>query len=158
MSTVFDPEWLPLERHMIVGLKPGDVLRRWKTGVWHLGIYLGDGKVLHNVPGDSVGERLTSYRTFASGKDVQVARGNPTLRAEVMQRATEILANPRAYSYIWRNCEHTAYEIMEGQPRSPTVQRVNGVLSMMVVVSLTALAYNFRREIGSGLRRLGRGS
>ena len=51
MTTVFEPPWLLLDQKMAGELKPGDVLRRWKTGVWHLGVYWGKDKILHNSPG-----------------------------------------------------------------------------------------------------------
>ncbi len=156
MSITFDLEWLPLEKRMIAGLKPGDVLRRWKTGVWHLGIYMGEGQVLHNAPGPGAGERLTSLDAFALGQEMQVARGNPQQRSDVMQRASAILAKPRSYSYVWRNCEHTAYEIMEGRPRSPTVRRTSGVVSLLVLAVTASLAYAFRRGLARTARRLTR--
>jgi hypothetical protein len=154
MSVTLDLEWLPLEKHMIAGLKPGDVLRRWKTGVWHLGIYLGEGQVLHNVPGPGGGERMAPLHSFAAGQELQVARGNPKQRQEVMRRASAILTHPRSYSYVWRNCEHTAYEILEGAARSPTVQRTSTAVALAAVAVLAGSAWLFRRQFGRGLRRL----
>lgn len=154
MTTVFEPHWVLLDHEMIGRLKPGDVLRRHKTGVWHLGVYWGEGEVLHNTPGIKGGECLTSYKTFAAGREVYVAHSNPQTRAEVMHRASGILAHPRSYSYVWRNCEHTVYEVIEGRPRSPTVKRMDQVLGAAVVLSLAGLAFSFRREIGIGARKL----
>lgn len=156
MTTVFEPHWVLLDHEMIGRLKPGDVLRRRKTGVWHLGVYWGDGEVLHNTPGHGGGEHLTSYEDFACGGEVYVAHSNPEARAEVMHRASGVLAHPQAYSYVWRNCEHTVYQVLEGRPRSPTVKRMDRVLSAAVVLSLAGLAFSFRREIGTGARKLTR--
>lgn len=154
MTTVFEPHWVLLHDSMVQDLKPGDVLRRRKTGVWHLGIYLARDKVLHNTPGPAAGERLTSFKDFAAGREVHVAHSNPETRAEVTRRASGILAHPQAYSYVWRNCEHTVYEILEGKPRSPTVTRMDRVLTTAVVLSLAGLAFSFRREIKLGAGRL----
>lgn len=157
MTTVFEPHWILLDQKMIRELKPGDVLRRWKTGVWHLGVYWGKGEVLHNSPGLGGGERLTSYKTFACGREVYVAHSNPKTRSEVMQRASGILAHPHAYSYVWRNCEHTVYEIVEGEPHSPTVRFMDEVLGAAVLLSLAGLVFSFRKEIGvSAAKLLGR--
>lgn len=153
MPVTLDLEWLPLEKRMIAGLKPGDVLRRWKSGVWHLGIYMGEGQVLHNTPGRGPGERLASLGSFAASQEMQVARGNPKQRHEVMRRASAILAHPRSYSYVWRNCEHTAYEVMEGLPRSPTVRRTSTAVSVMALAALAGTAWLFRRELGRLARR-----
>jgi hypothetical protein len=154
MTTVFEPHWILLDQKMIRELKPGDVLRRWKTGVWHLGVYWGKGEVLHNSPDFKTGERLTSYERFALGREVYVAHSNPKTRTEVMRRASGILAHPHAYSYVWRNCEHTVYEIVEGQPRSPTVHLMDQVLGAAVVLSLAGLVFSFRKEIGIGAGKL----
>jgi len=154
MTAIFEPHWVLLHGGMVKDLKPGDVLRRRKTGVWHLGICLDRDQVLHNSPGPGAGERVTSYADFACGRDVFVAHSNPVTRAEVMKRASGVLAHPHAYSYVWRNCEHTVYEVLEGQPRSPTVRLMDGVVSAAVLLSLAGLAFSFRREIGAGAGKL----
>jgi hypothetical protein len=154
MTTVFEPHWVLLHESMVSDLKPGDVLRRRKTGVWHLGVYLGKDKVLHNTPGVGGGERVTSYKLFTCGKDVYVAHSNPKTRAAVIERASGILAHPQAYSYVWRNCEHTVYEIMEGVARSPTVKLMDRVLTGATVLALAGLAFSFRKEIGTSAGRL----
>lgn len=154
MTTIFEPSWVLLHEDGVDHLKPGDVLRRRKSGVWHLGVYWGMGQVLHNSPVSAVGEHLTPYRTFASDRKVYVARSNPETRAEVMERASGILARPQSYSYVWRNCEHTVYEVVEGRAYSPTVRLMDQVLSTVVVLSLAGLAFSFRKEIGAGAGKL----
>ena len=154
MTTVFEPHWVLLQESMVADLKPGDVLRRRKTGVWHLGVYVGLGEVLHNTPGVGAGEQLVPYKVFACGREVYVAHSNPETRAAVMERASGVLAHPRAYSYVWRNCEHTVYEIVEGIPRSPTVKMMDTVLTCATVLALACLAYSFRREIGTSAGKL----
>jgi hypothetical protein len=153
MTKVFEPHWVLLDHEMIGDLKHGDVLRRPKTGVWHLGVYWGDGEVLHNTPGLAGGEHLTSYKVFAAGREVHVAHSNPETRAAVMERASGILAHPQAYSYVWRNCEHTVYELMEGTARSPTVRLMDQVLSAAALLSLAGIAFSLRKVIGAGASR-----
>ncbi|HEY3645900.1 MAG TPA: hypothetical protein VGM16_11235 [Gammaproteobacteria bacterium] len=154
MTTVFEPHWVLLHDSMIADLKPGDVLRRRKTGVWHLGVCFGPDEVLHNSPGIGGGERVTPYKIFACGREVYVAHSNPETRAAVMERASGILAHPHTYSYVWRNCEHTVYEIVEGVARSPTVKLMDTVLTCATVLALAGLAFSFRREIGAGTGKL----
>lgn len=158
MTTVFEPHWVLLHDSMVLDLKAGDVLRRRKTGVWHLGICLGPDRILHNTPGPGNGEHTTAFKAFAAGREVYVAHSNPATRSAVMQRAHGILSRPQAYSYVWRNCEHTVYEILEGTARSPTVKLMDRVLSVAVVLSLAGLAFSFRKELrataGKLVRRL----
>lgn len=108
---------------------------RQKSGVWHPGVYLGNGRVLHNSP--AAGESISVFNTFAKGMPVHVLRPNPQSRAVIMQRARQIVVAPQPYSYLWRNCEHTVYEIVEGKPRSPTVEKL---LGLTAVVGLSYLA------------------
>ena len=156
MTTVFEPHWVLLHDSMVPDLKPGDVLRRRKTGVWHLGICLDRDKILHNTPGPRNGEHVTPFKTFAAGREVYVAHSNPETRSAVMHRAHGILARPQAYSYVWRNCEHTVYEILEGTARSPTVKLMDRTLTAAVVLSLAGLVFSFRKEIGISARKLAR--
>lgn len=153
-TTVFEPHWVLLHDDMVADLKPGDVLRRRKTGVWHLGVCLGADEVLHNTPGIGGGERLTSYKTFSLGQEVFVAHSNPETRAAVIERASGVLAHPHTYSYVWRNCEHTVYEVVEGRAHSPTVRFMDQVVSAAIVLSLVGLAFSFRKEIGAGAGKL----
>ncbi len=154
MSQVFEPHWLLLDSGMISDLKPGDVLRRRKTGVWHLGVYMGEGQVLHNSPDFLEGERRTPYKSFSLGRDVYVAHSNPETRAAVMERASGIVAHPHAYSYVWRNCEHTVYEVMEGAARSPTVRLMDQLVGTAVVLSLAGLAFSFRKGLSSAASKV----
>jgi hypothetical protein len=154
MTTVFEPHWILLDDEMIADLKPGDVLRRHKSSIWHLGVYLGDDKVLHNSPGLGVGERVTTFKVFACGREVYVAHSNPETRAEVMERASGIVAHPHAYSYVWRNCEHTVYEVIEGKPRSPTVRLMDFVVGSALMLVLAGVGFSYRRELGSGADKL----
>lgn len=128
-------------------LVPGDVLLRWKEGVWHLGIYMGNGSVLHNSPG--AGERATSYAEYADGKQVKAWQPDSTKRAEIMERAWQIIRNPRDYKHLTRNCEHTVYEAIEGKAKSPTVTAVLWVVGIGTAIYLTA---RYGKQIAKALK------
>lgn len=128
-------------------LVPGDLLLRWKEGVWHLGIYMGDGTVLHNSPG--VGERVTSYSEYASSQVVRALRPDSTKRNEIMKRAWQIVRNPLEYKHLTRNCEHTAYEVIDGKARSPTVENA---LWALAIGTLIFLGIRYRKEIARALK------
>jgi hypothetical protein len=128
-------------------LVPGDVLLRWKEGVWHLGIYMGNGGVLHNSPG--VGERVTSYADYADEKQVKAWQPDPAKRAEIMDRAWQIVRNPQEYKHLTRNCEHTVYEAVDGKAKSPTV---NNVLWGVIAGALLFLGFRYRKEIAKALK------
>jgi hypothetical protein len=158
MTTVFEPHWVLLHDGMVDDLKAGDVLRRRKTGVWHLGVYVGRDEVLHNSPGLGGGERITSYTAFGLGQEVFVAHSNQETRDAVMERASGILAHPQTYSYVWRNCEHTVYEVIEGRAYSPTVRLMDQMLAAAVLLSLAGIVFSFRKEIGTSAGKLTRRS
>ncbi|HET7921138.1 MAG TPA: lecithin retinol acyltransferase family protein [Gammaproteobacteria bacterium] len=130
-------------------LVPGDLLKRQKSSVWHLGVYLGNDRVLHNCPAPSGGECITSFADFAKDALVYVQQLDPQSRNEIIQRARQIVVNPRPYSYLWRNCEHTFYEIVEGVPRSPTVKTL---AYCAIAAGLSVLTYKYRKEIAQLVR------
>ena len=136
---------------LINQLIPGDILLRWKDPVWHMGIYMGDGQVLHNSPG--LGEQVTPYNVYAAGQQVKASQPDSTKRAEIMQRAWEIMKNPQDYKHLTRNCEHTAYEVVEGKAKSPTVEKLAWIALITVTVGLVLV---FRKEIAKALRSTGR--
>lgn len=133
-------------------LIPGDMLVRPKDPVWHLGIYLGNGAVLHNAPGLNGGETIASFVDFAKGQVVYVQQPSFENRAEILRRASQIFANPQPYSYLLRNCEHTFYEIVEGKPRSPTVMTL---IALAAIAGAAVLAIKYRKEITRAVRELG---
>jgi hypothetical protein len=128
-------------------LIPGDVLLRWKEGVWHLGIYMGNGTVLHNSPG--VGERVTSYAEYANGKQVKAWQPDSVKRAEIMQRAWQIIQNPQDYKHLTRNCEHTIYEAIEGKAKSPTITGILWVIGIGTAIYVTA---RYGKQIAKALK------
>lgn len=132
---------------MTIFLEPGDILDRSNVFVPHPGIYWGNNLVLHNAP--PRGEHLSSFEEWTDGHDFIVTKPTPELRREILRRSSEILANPQAYSHLWRNCEHTFYQITEGAPRSPTVRKAVGIT---VIVVAGGLAIKYRKEISKALR------
>ena len=132
-----------------IQLIPGDLLLRWKEGAWHLGIFMGDGTVLHNSPG--IGERVTSYAEYADGKQVKARQPGSVKRAEIMERAWQIVRNPQQYKHLTRNCEHTAYEAIEGKAKSPTVENL---LWALAIGTLIFLGVRYRKEIAKALKSI----
>ena len=112
----------------------GDVLLRKKGEVWHFGIYMGNGWVLHNSP--EAGERITTYDEYAAGQQVKVHQPDSSGRQQIMQRAWQIVRNPKAYNHLTRNCEHTVYEAIEGIAKSPTVRTAVGIAAVIALLVL----------------------
>ena len=102
----------------IIGI--GDVLMRPKFFglVQHCGVFVGGNAVLTNTP--SKGEHLATLNEFSAGERITLrhSRADPWT---VIARSQKILANPKRYDPICRNCEHTANEAIHGTPKSPIV-------------------------------------
>lgn len=124
----------------------GDMLRRPKSGVWHPGVYWGNGLVLHNCP--SKGEHLSSFIDYAKEQVVEVRRPPAEMRSAILQRASAVLANPKQYSLLWRNCEQTFYEIIEGKAYSPTVRKAFGLVAAGTFAILTI---KYRKQIARAI-------
>lgn len=116
----------------------GDLLFRTKFPfVNHKGVVVGNGLVCHNTP--ERGEHLSTVQEFTAGQPVRVQRtgANP---ADVVSRANKVLADPKKYNPAFRNCEHTASEIIYGIAKSPFVLTA---LSILLIAGL--LVWLFRR-------------
>lgn len=98
----------------------GDVLARPKCFgfVQHLGVLIGYDTVLTNTP--EKGEHVASLQEFAAGQRITV-RHTSADPAGVVARARRILAKPKRYDPIIRNCQHTVNETVHGVPKSPSV-------------------------------------
>ena len=90
--------------------EPGDLLYRRKSMVMHVGLYLGDNRVLHNSP--KKGETEVSYDEFAAGKPV-FARASGLAPHTLAAKAAVLLANPGDYRLFKNNCEHTIGKILD---------------------------------------------
>ena len=98
----------------------GDLLTRLKfPGVVHVGVVVGVNLVCHNTP--ERGEHISTLSEFAAGQtNVGVRRTNAD-PSSVISRANQLLANPKRYDPVNRNCEHTAFEIVYGAAKSRAV-------------------------------------
>jgi hypothetical protein len=115
----------------------GDLLTRPKLGfIDHVGVYLGFNSVATNTP--EKGEHRTTVQEFADGRLVKVQRMNAD-PVSVSINAEKVLSRPKNYDPIRRNCEHTAYEIIQGSAKSPTLV-ILGILAL-----IAALWVLFRR-------------
>jgi hypothetical protein len=107
----------------------GDVLMRPKCFgfVQHRGVFLGGNAVITNTP--DRGEHLATVDEFSAGERITPHRSgaNPL---DVLARGQRILAHPRKYDPIFRNCEHTASELTDGKAKSPS-------LTFVVVLAAT---------------------
>lgn len=115
-----------------VGLKSGDIVRRRKGWVWHWGVYLGSDRVLHNTP--EKGEHVSSLEDFAAEKPVERFSVREIDRSAILARAATVAANPKEYSYLWRNCEHTVLSMYQNEERSPTVEAAVAFLLLLAGV------------------------
>lgn len=102
-------------------LHTGDILYRRKGPVMHVGVYLGNNQVIHNVPGK--GEHICNFEAFREGKDV-LAKPSGLPESQIKENAAQLLANPKDYQLFYRNCEHTAHDILKGNPVSRQLEEV----------------------------------
>jgi hypothetical protein len=122
-------------------LKPGDLLHRSKGIVQHAGVYLGDGRVLHNKPED--GAVVTSYNQYAEGKIVNVTSTDSSDLQLLTQRLNEIIGSNQSYSLLANNCEHLASYLIYGRILSPQIQSttIGGIVGGLIGKRNGNLAY-----------------
>jgi hypothetical protein len=98
----------------------GDVLFRSKCLglVQHLGVVINHDTVLSNTP--ERGEHCSTIAEFAHGQELKVQHSGAQPH-NVIARARQILANPKKYHLINRNCQHTTTEAVSGTAQSPLV-------------------------------------
>ena len=120
----------------------GDLLTRPKffgfVKLEHKGVVVAPNTVLHNTP--EKGEHLATLHEFSSGEPVKVHRtgANPS---SVIARSQKVLANPKKYDAVSRNCEHTAYEIICGIAKSPLV-----IMGVIIIATATLVFIVSRRR------------
>lgn len=90
-------------------LSIGDILYRRKSMVMHVGIYLGQDRILHNTP--KGGEHQVSFLDFAQDKPV-FAQFSGISPEQLLLRAQNILAQPSHYNLLKNNCEHTTNQVL----------------------------------------------
>lgn len=98
----------------------GDLLTRPKALglIRHEGVWLGSNRVATNTP--EAGECIVSLQDFAAGQCVSLQATHADLAA-VARNAERVFSRPRKYNVLFRNCQHTASEIIHGVPRSALV-------------------------------------
>ena len=119
---------------------PGDILTRRKGLVLHKGVALGDGRVLHNTP--FKGEHISSEQDFLLGNKLGVISQNRNKRQRALQHAQTYDDNPRSYSLLRNNCEHTVMRATTGLASSPQLK------SWVFGVGAAALAFAVTRHPG----------
>lgn len=117
-------------------LTPGDVLYREKGLVEHAGVYLGQERVIHNVPNGNT--QITSLEDYSNGKTIKVISNNLT---EPQQKtlATNVehyLSIDKNYNLLKFNCEHLATTLLDGAPSSKQIQGAAlGALSALLLAT-----------------------
>jgi hypothetical protein len=88
-----------------------------KKGIFdHVGVLIANDTVLQNTP--EKGEHATTIEEFADGQTIKIQRMYAD-GSSVLSRARKILAHPKSYNAFFRNCEHTAWEVIKGIAKSP---------------------------------------
>lgn len=98
---------------------PGDTISRRKGLVKHQGVALGDGRVLHNIPGR--GEHISTEAEFSLGRKVSVVQRSRAEREHALSSAASWRAS-RRYSLFTNNCEHTVNRASSGRAKSPQLR------------------------------------
>jgi hypothetical protein len=113
----------------------GDVLARPKFFglVQHLGVLVGYNLVLTNTP--ERGEHIATLHEFSANEQITVHRTGAD-PSTVVARARGILARPKRYDPVLRNCQHTVNEIVKGVAESPLV-RCAGLLGLIGLIYFT---------------------
>ncbi|MBS0631413.1 MAG: hypothetical protein JSS11_05835 [Verrucomicrobia bacterium] len=115
-------------------LRVGDLLRRPK-GLFtqHVGLYAGNGYVFDNAP--QRGQGLVSFSEFSQGHPVWAERTSLPPEVAVM-RLRARLAKPQPYALFTNNCEHAAFEVLQGKPSSPQLAAALGGIALGLMITL----------------------
>jgi hypothetical protein len=121
----------------------GDFLFSSKAygAVNHVGVLVGPDIVLQNTPGK--GEHVCTMDDFSGGGPVRVCPSGAD-HMGVLERTRRILAYPRKYNALLRNCEHTAYEAAHGSARSPQIEQALKAAAR-IVLSLAVARFTGRK-------------
>jgi hypothetical protein len=144
-------------------IKPGSIIKRRISKVfWHMGIYVGNNKVIHyHNPGrgkkadkgifgkGGATIRMESMERFAEEGKVFI-HAEPVDNAhgkEVIEKAKKFYKNPRDYNgkydLITRNCEHFATTCF-GEGYSPMKQTTKTAVAITVAVGAMVVRKRMR--------------
>lgn len=112
----------------------GDILTKRKLLgiIEHYGVVIGRNTVLQNTP--ERGEHAVTIDEFAKGQAIQV-KPTGVDPSVVSARGQEILANPKRYHPAKRNCQHTAFEAISGEAKSPTATLALFVVAIAAIIA-----------------------
>ena len=116
----------------------GDILIRAKGLFDHMGVFLGNGMVLHNTPDKGV--HISSVEVFANGKKLRAHKIPARQRHYVLQNAHRILRSPQEYSLFFNNCDHTVTSAVEGKAYSNQLL-IWGIVALSIGVTVIAIRH-----------------
>jgi hypothetical protein len=152
-------------------IKPGNIIKRRISRIfWHMGIYIGNDKVIHyHNPGrgkkadkgimgkgaatirqESLEKFAEEGKVFIHAEPVDEAHGK-----EVIKKAKNFYKNPRdyngQYNLVTKNCEHFATTCF-GEGYSPMKQTTKTAVAIAVAVGTAVAArkgieYSFYRTV-----------
>lgn len=146
-------------------IKPGSIIKRRISKIfWHMGIYIGDDKVIHfhtprskkgadrGLLGKGVAEiRMDSLERFANDDKVFI-HAEPIDKEhakDVIKKAKQFHKNPREYNgkydFIARNCEHFSSACF-GEGRSPMKQTTKAAVAIAVAVTTVVAAKKMMKK------------
>lgn len=143
-------------------IKPGSIIKRQIYGVfWHMGIYIGNGKVVHyHSPKGKHSEgiltqsnakiRKETLTKFADGKNVYLHAEpiDDKHGKSVVNKAEKFYKNPKdyngKYNLLTKNCEHFAATCF-GDGYAPMKQTTKAAV-VLTVMATTALIYRKTRD------------
>jgi len=90
----------------------GDTLSRSRGAFTnHVGVYLGNGRVLHNTPENN--PHISDFASFTNNQPVTIKNNglNPRL---VFERVKQVLSSNLKYDLLTNNCDHTTSFVTKG--------------------------------------------
>lgn len=139
--------------------QPGSIIKRRIASIfWHMGIYIGDNKVIHfhnpkskkGIDKGLLGKgaatiRMDSLKSFANDNKVFI-HAEPLDKEhgkDVIKKAKRFHKNPREYNgkydLMTKNCEHFATTCF-GEGYSPMKQTTKAAVAIIVAVGTAAVA------------------
>ncbi|MEW8051106.1 MAG: hypothetical protein AB2809_12075 [Candidatus Thiodiazotropha sp.] len=100
----------------------------------HVGVYCGNGKVLHNHWKN--GTEIVSLQEFCGDRKIMVLSSGVKDVTAFFNRVNNVLANARPYDVFKNNCDHTASFVREGVASSPQLSFYGGIGLLIGVYAL----------------------